>query len=557
MSNVKTGLRYIAYVRKSEERKERQELSIPAQIRRIEEQFPDLNIVAWLEPESKSAFKPGRPIFNKAIRMIREDLADGVVSYYPNRLSRNEIDAAELTYMLRTGVLKDLKFCTYNFENTPEGIWMLQSLLSTGQYESAKQGRDVSRGMTQKAKDGERPGVVAQGYMKIPVLDEYGNPKIRPKDHKVVTKTDVDPQRYELVKKMWTMLLSGIYTPRQICKIANEEWGYRTRKTEKMGGNPLGLSSIYRIFNNPFYAGWIVHEGEWSQGKHQPMITLDEYDYAQIILKERGKPRVNTYEYAFTGLMVCGECGCSVVGKHNAKFVKREGRIVHYVHYHCTRKSEVRPCSQTKYTTVEDLEKEIDAELAKYTILPEFRDLALDILNRNHQVEVKERRQIYATQQRNRNEVQERLDNLIDMRTKGELDENEYTRSRTRLKAEMARIDDALRNTEQRAEDWLELSERAFNFATYARIHFKEGTPRQKRDILMTLGENLTLKDGKLTITPNEWLKPIGESYPVLEKRYLYVRTKQKAKSSDDNLALASISESWRAQWDSNPRHAA
>ena len=70
-----------------------------------------------------------------------------------------------------------------------------------------------------------------------------------------------------------------------------------------------------------------------------------------------------------------------------------------------------------------------------------------------------------------------------------------------------------------------------------------EGTPRQKRDILMTLGENLTLMDGKLTITPNEWLKPIGESYPEIEKRYLYRRTKQKATSTDENMALASVSD--------------
>lgn len=41
----KSGLRYIAYVRKSEERKERQELSQPAQIAEIKRAFPDLNII--------------------------------------------------------------------------------------------------------------------------------------------------------------------------------------------------------------------------------------------------------------------------------------------------------------------------------------------------------------------------------------------------------------------------------------------------------------------------------------------------------------------------------
>jgi site-specific DNA recombinase len=555
--NNDNGLRYIAYVRKSEERMERQQLSHQAQKRRIEEQFPDLNIVAWMEAESKSAFKPGRPIFDEMIAMIRQGKADGIVSYHPNRLSRNEVDAATLTYMFRTKELKDLKFCAYTFENSPEGVMFLQMVMSQSQYESSKQAREVKRGMTQKATNGERPGVVVQGYMKIPVMGEDGRPIIRPKDGRVVTKTGNDPERYELVRKMWQMMISGLYTPRQICKMANDEWGYTTRKTSKMGGNPLGLSSLYRIFNNPFYAGWLTHEGEWTKGNHKPMINLDQFDYVQLLLKERGKPRVNTYEYAFTGMIKCGECGCSVVGKHNAKYVKREGKIVHYVHYHCTRKSTDRICAQTKYTTVEDLEKEIDAELAKYTILPEFRDLALDILNRNHKVEVKSRRQIYSAQQGKRNAIQDQLDRLIDMRTKGDVDEDEYARSRNRLKMEIVRADEALRTTEDRAEEWLDLTEKAFNFATYARVHFKEGTARQKRSILMTLGENLTLRGGKLSITPSEWLKPIGESYPELEKRYLYVRTKQKATSPDEDMALLTISENWRARRDSNPRHSA
>jgi len=132
------------------ERTERQELSHKAQERKIKEQFPGLNIVEWLEPESKSAFKPGRPIFKQLMQKIKDGEADGIVAYHPNRLARNEIDSAEVTYALRT-YLKDLKFCNFSFENSIEGIMILQMIMSQGQYESSKQGRDVKRGMEQKA----------------------------------------------------------------------------------------------------------------------------------------------------------------------------------------------------------------------------------------------------------------------------------------------------------------------------------------------------------------------------------------------------------------------
>jgi site-specific DNA recombinase len=555
MNDNNKSLRYIAYIRKSEEREERQQLSHEAQRRKIKEQFPDLTIVKWMDPESRSAFKPGRPIFDEMIRLIDGGKADGLVFYSPNRASRNEIDAAAITYRLRGSALKDLKFCTYSFENTNEGILMLQMLLSQSQYESAKQGKDVKRGMVQKAISGERPGIVPTGYMKVPVTVD--GQVIMAKD-KVITKTVFDPERIELVKKMWTMLLSGVYTPRQIRKIANEEWNYTLRKTRKTGGKPIGLSSIYRIFNNLFYTGSVVHEGEVYAGVHEGIITLKEFDEAQRILGKRGRLRTGEHAHAYTGLVECGECGCSIVGKSNTKFIKGEKRMKTYVHYYCTRKSDLRPCTQSIYTSLEAFEAQVDAELAKYTILPEFRDLALEILNRSHKVEVHDRSKVYKMQQIKRRQVQDQLDSLVDMRTRNLLDDDEYTSQRNRLKAELARIDESLRGTETRADDWLELTEKAFNFATYARIHFRDGDTATKRGILITLGQNLTLKDQKISLTPSKWLVPIAQDYPAIEAKYLSkVRTNKKATPKVKEMALASISDEWRARRDLNPRHPA
>src|ERR1051326_1017695 len=135
-------IRYIAYVRKSSEEEERQSLSIPAQKRRIKDLFPELKIVKWLE-ESKSAFTPGREHFGEMMRILQEGEADGIVGWHPDRLSRNEIDAAAITYGLRTGLIKDLKFGSYFFDNSPEGIMMLQNVMSHSQYFSSKLSKDI------------------------------------------------------------------------------------------------------------------------------------------------------------------------------------------------------------------------------------------------------------------------------------------------------------------------------------------------------------------------------------------------------------------------------
>jgi DNA invertase Pin-like site-specific DNA recombinase len=547
-------LRYIAYIRKSEERQERQELSHAAQERKIRESFKDLNIVKWMKPESKSAFKPGRPVFSEMIKVIESGRADAIVSYHPNRISRNEIDAATVTYMLRTGALKDLKFSSYTFENNPEGIMMLQMIMSQSQYESSKQGRDVSRGMEQKALGGERPGMVPLGYVKSPLLDENGNVMIDSKDKSILTKTTNDPERFELVARMWRLLLSGSYNASQIRKIANEQWGLKSKSTRRVTGKPIGYSTVYRMFTNPFYAGKISHKGKFYDGNHQAMISMEEFDYAQKLLGAKGKPRTSVHGYAYTGLIKCGECGCQIVGKTNEKLVKREERIKTYVHYYCTRKSLNRPCTQSKYTSLEALELEVDHLLSKVTILPEFKELALDILRRKHAKEVSERTSIYTKQTATRKEIQSRIDNLVEMRARDLLSDDEYVSQKNRYVNELDKLDDSLRGTELRADNWLNAAEQAFDFISSARESFRTGDLITKRKIFTALGQNFTLKDQKLEIQPSEWLVPLAEMYPKLESEYLNkVGTKQKATPQIKEMALASVSENWRAYWDSNP----
>lgn len=552
-------LRYIAYVRKSSESKEKQELSHLSQIENIKRQFAHLNIVKWMPAESQSAFTPGRPIFREMLEMIKRGEADGIVAWHPNRLSRNEMDSAEITYMLRSS-LKDLKFCSYNFDNSPEGIMMLQIVMNQGQYESSKQGKDVSRGLETKAGTGEKPGRVPPGYMKVPKLDANGNLIIRPKDSKVITHTGIDPERFDNVQQMWNMFLKGSHTPHEIWKHAIEVMDFMQTKTPKTGGKLIAKSEVYRIFRNPFYAGYFEHTGtlyKITSPDYKPMITWEQYQLAQQILGERGNHRIGKFEYSFSSMIKCGECNCTVQARHRTKLIKATGEYKTYVYYYCSRKSMDRPCTQTRYTLVEDIERDIDAEVQKYTIIPEFKDLALKILRRNNKIEAGDRQRQYTTQQKKRAELQSRRDKLLDNLHREIIDEEEFKYQRQRLQIEVDKIDELLRSTEKRADDWLELNERAYNFAVYGRTHFNEGSVRTKRDILKTLGKNLVLKDNKLYIEPNEWLIPIGESYPEIEKSYLKVRTNKKATAKELEVAFAPIYENWRAIWGSNPGHPA
>jgi len=99
------------------------------------------------------------------------------------------------------------------------------------------------------------------------------------------------------------------------------------------------------------------------EGKHEKMITLEEYDRVQMLLGREGKPRPKTHEFAFTGSIRCGVCGCLYTAETKKKIIKKTGEIKEYTYYHCTRKTTKIKCDQKKNIPVDDLELAIENEL--------------------------------------------------------------------------------------------------------------------------------------------------------------------------------------------------
>jgi site-specific DNA recombinase len=484
-------MKYIRYRRKSSEQYEKQALSIESQKIELDKKFSDLEIVADFE-ESKSAFTPhNRRKFESMIEMIQKGQADGIIAWHPDRLSRNEIDAATITYLVRTGVIKDLKFGCYYFDNSPEGIMMLQTALSHSQYTSARLGKDVKRGLMTKVEKGWYPVVAPIGYLNTPDKE---------KGFKTIIK---DRQRFPIIRKIWDLMLTGSYTPPQILEIANNEWGLRTKKFRRQGGNPLSRSGIYRLFTNPFYYGWFEFNGKLYKGNHEPMVTKEESDKVQIILGRKGRPRLQTHHFPFTGMIRCGECGCLITAETKTKFYPTTKHLANYTYYHCTKKKRDVKCHQ-KPIREDDLENQIDILLAKIQISEVFKGWALKYLHEIHEQETDDRTTIYKSLQEAYNVVQNKLNNLLDLKIRELISDDEYTQKKEVLLKEQANLKEKLEDTESRASSWLELSEKAFNFACYARYWFRNGALEEKKTILQTIGSDFVLKDGKLSIQLQE-----------------------------------------------------
>lgn len=489
----RSTIRYLIYARKSSESEERQALSIESQIDELKKlvEKDNLNVIDIMK-EAHSAKAPGRLIFNQMTKAIQDGKADGLIVWSLDRLSRNSVDAGLIVYLFDLGLLKEVITPTQAFRNTPTDKYMITNLCGNAKLENDNKGVAVKRGLRAKCERGIYPAPAPIGYLNDKYA-ERGNKTLLP-----------DPERFDLVKKMFQLVLSQKYTPLKVFEMARDKWGLRG-KNRKL----ISRSSFYYMLSNPIYSPvfeYPLNSGNWYKGIHEAMITEEEYDTIQVILGNKGKPRPKSHVFAFTGLMRCEECNAMVTCEEKRKILK-DGSVKRYVYYHCTKR--INPdCTQGSIEEKE-LERQIMEMLDSIEIPQEFHQWALKWLKSQNKVEVADRRKTQEVQNRQYKNCLAKLDTLIDMRAGNEITEEEYNRKRSQLMKDKSRLEELLHDTERRAEEWYRKADDLFTFARDARERFITGDLATKREILAGLGSNSTLFDKVVRINLTDELLPM------------------------------------------------
>lgn len=471
-------MRYIHYCRKSTDDDDHQALSLDSQQQENERRFvgmPGIEIVST-NREAKTAKVPGRPVFNDVLNRIERGEADGIIAWHPDRLARNSVDGGRVIYLLDTGQLKDLKFATYTYENTPQGKFMLQIVFANSKYYVDSLSENVKRGIRTKTLKGWRSNRPPLGYLN----GDQTTPIIP------------DPERFPIVERMWQLALTGTYTLRQIREIAAHKWGLRTRKGRKHGGTVLTVSGLYDLFKNPFYAGVLRLNGRTYPGKHQPMITLDQFALVQKNIGRPGAPQPKRNTWAYTGMIRCGTCGLAVTAEEK---IKRSGK--RYVYYHCTKRRGNDVCREP-YALVAEIEAEMERFLEDITISDELHAYALARINRESEsVQVAAAAERSALEKAHA-ENENALRNLRHLRIRDQVTEAEFLADREALEREQLRLSNQL--AEANPAEAFEPAKLFLSFSNRALKWFREGDGEIRRLIMETAGSNPLLKARKLNI---------------------------------------------------------
>ena len=324
ISISETRIRYCLYARKSTESDEKQALSIDSQVKEmtaIAERLK-LNVVS-IKRESHSAKDSGqRPIFKELIEEVRSGTYDGILTWAPDRLSRNAGDLGSLVDLMDQRKLIHIQTYGQTFSNSPNEKFLLMILCSQAKLENDNKSINVKRGLRARVEMGLWPCKPPTGYTKYKRMDQK-------------CESVIDPVRAPIIKQMFEKIGYDGWSGRKVYQWLKNDINFKTENNIH-----LSLGNLYRIFQSHFYYGrfeFPKESGNWYNGSHVPIITKELFDLVQEKIKSQIlEPRSEQKEFAFTKIMTCGLCGSGITADEKFKHQKN-GNVNRYVYYKCTR----------------------------------------------------------------------------------------------------------------------------------------------------------------------------------------------------------------------------
>lgn len=168
--------------------------------------------------------------------------------------------------------------------------------------------------MTEKAEQGLWPSNAPLGYRNV----------TGPDGRKTIV---LDESIAPIIRNLFKWYASG-----EIREATKRAWAVGLVFRKSRGRIPG--STVAKILHNWIYTGRFDWDGKTYQGRQEPIISADLWEQVQDILDGRigRKTRARRRDFAFSGLIECEACGCSIVGE-----IKKE----RYIYYHWTGYAEV------------------------------------------------------------------------------------------------------------------------------------------------------------------------------------------------------------------------
>ena len=252
-----------------------------------------LPIALWLE-ETETAAKQGRPIFNRALTLLRKGEAQGIILHKLDRGARNLRDWAAIGELSDQGV--EVHFVTESLDLKSRGGRLSADIQAVVAADFIRNLREETRkGFFGRLKQGLYPLRAPIGYL------DQGKGKAK----------SIDPVMGPLLRKAFELYGTG----RHNLETLGEELhglGLRNKNGGRVSRNGLSV-----LLNNSFYMGVIRirKTNESFAGIHKPLIGKVLFDRVHAVLTGKMNARTQRHSFPFRRLLACATCRYSLIGE--------------------------------------------------------------------------------------------------------------------------------------------------------------------------------------------------------------------------------------------------
>jgi site-specific DNA recombinase len=257
------------------------------------------------------------------------------------------------------------------------------------------------------------------------------------------------------------------------------------------------------------------------KGVHKPLISKTLFDQVNDRLDGKNRSKRITHEFLYRPFLSCENCGCQLTA------TIKKGR---FIYYYCTN-GKGKCGEHKKYIPEKDMETLVKKHLKKFTLKKNLADLSLDLYIEDLKNEYKEKVSVKSVITKRVEQINKKLDNLLNLYLEESIDKNKYKEKEKELKNDKTELETQLKQTkdvslEKTLELLYEIKNKACSFAEM----FACDDKYVKQDVLNSLLWNLGIQEQKIA--------SVRYKLP-----YAYF---ENLNETDDILI-------WRRRWDSNP----
>ncbi len=484
-SDIQLRRKAVAYARVSSKEQEKEGFSIDAQKKLVGEYAADKGFKIEAEfIDVETAKQAGRANFEEMIKLLRRSPSIRVVLVEKtDRLYRNFRDYVILEELdIEIHLVKEGEVLSKDSRSATKFMHGIKVLMAKNYVDNLSE--EARKGMQEKAEQGIWPTVAPIGYRNV----------VGPNGKRII---EVDEKAAPIVAHMFGWYASGTLSVKRLAAKVSDAGLLHPRT-----GKHISAATLHAMLRHRIYTGEFEWRGRRYKGKHQPIITHELFDRVQGVLDGRHsrKSKKAKKEFAFSGLMSCGHCGCAMVGEIKKK---------RYTYYHC---SGFKGKCGEPYVREEVIEERFYDLLGRTKLPPERLNWLTKALTDSHIDEQKEHAEAVGRLKAEYEGLQKRVHALYTDKLDGRIDRDVFDTFAAECRTKQDACLRAIERHQAADESYMQEGVRLLELAGGAQKLFRQQNAAEKRELLDFVLSNSVWKEGRLTATFRKPFDMIAET---------------------------------------------